>query len=338
MNILGAGITGLMLGYLTKSPVYGETIGGQMTGLPKGPRILHHTPETEAFMKELGLDFKPRVFQVGYNASPGGNPGVVSDTVFASARLEYYKKTRGSDNPPPGSVMSGGAQRIYGWDISTIPLVDILASQVRVIPSRVDSLDFDNNSVVIQSNGQEIVLPLEESLNTIALPRTLKLIEQDLHEVLYLHEDKEGEILKAHDSIDSLDLSAYDTTFLKVDVSKMALPFVPEPYSYIYFTSQKNPINRVTRIDSQYCIFETRGDRYEQTVDYLEAMGLDPGYCETIRFCQLKQSHRVKELAYERNPNGARLRLCGRFACWDHGFKIDSIFEEARKYAEQMGG
>ena len=124
---------------------------------------------------------------------------------------------------------------------------------------------------------------------------------------------------------------------MKVDVSSLSIPMVPPPYDYVYCTSEHNPVNRITKLDDQYCIFETRGDRFEAVVDYLEAMGLDLGFCETIRFCQLKTSYKVKELAYERDSRGTRLKLCGRFANWDHGFKIDSVFEEARAYAKQMG-
>lgn len=338
MNILGTGITGLMLGYLTNSPVYGEALGGQMAGMPKGPRILHRTEETEAFLKGLGLDLPPRTFIVGYNKSPGAVPGPVADKALPSDRIEYYKKTRGGTNPPPGSVMSGGSNKIVGWDLNQINLVEILAERVNVIVSRVDEIDFESDTVkILRSDGVTQIMPLDGSVCTFSLPRLERLIVQDLHEISFLFEEDER-VYKSRDSLNELDLSSYDTTFLKVDTSSLAIPMVPAPYDYIYCTSENNPINRVTRLDNQYCVFETRGDRYEETVDYLEAMGLDPGYCETIRFCQLKTSYRVKELAYERTPLKPRLHLCGRFASWDHGFKIDSVFKEAATYVKQMGG
>lgn len=337
MRILGSGITGLMLGYLTNSPVYGEIVGGQMAGMPKGPRILHWTAETEAFMKDLGLDLPPRTFIVGYNKSPGAVPGVVAAEALPSDRIEYYKKTRGGTTPPPGSVMSGGANKIVGWDLSKINLVDLLAEQVTVIPARVDSVDFDTDVIEMKlASGATQVIPVEDSICTFGLNRLSRLIKQDLHEILFLFEE-DGKIYRSRDSLFDLDFSAFDTTFMKVDVSSLSLQMVPPPYDYVYCTSEKNPINRITRLDDQYCIFETRGDRYEAAVEYFEAMGLDPGFCETIRFCQLKTSYKVKELAYERSPIRPRLRLCGRFASWDHGFKIDSVFEEARSYVKQMG-
>lgn len=335
MHILGSGITGLLLGYLTKSPVYGEVLGGQLSGLPKGPRILDLDSNTLKLLKDLGIEEQPQLFNVGYRKG-----GLISRKVTAYDRESYYRKTRGTDSPVPASAMSGNKTSIIGWDLNKIGLVDRLVDEVTFIPSRVESIDFISNTISLINTVTKdyIKLPIDECINTINLNRILRLVEQNNREIFYLYKDSRGTIHKSVRDITELDLSAHDTTFIDITTdSGISLHLIPPEYSYVYYLDEDVPINRITRVgEDRFCI-ECRGDRFSETIDWIEKRLLVPGLLETIRFCQLEHSQNILEIGLDRpGYQGQRLKLCGRFARWTHEFKINSVFKEAEEYLKMF--
>lgn len=330
MNILGAGITGLVLGYLTDSPVYGEVIGGQLSGLPKGPRILQLDQNTIKLIRDLAIDEAPETFTIGY-VTGEGEP--IRNSLLDAERRSYYKKTRGQDEPSTSS-MSGGKTKLVGWDINKIPLVEKLSSKVEVRPATVSAISFDKNAVYLtdKSNRRELILPLNECVSTISLRRTLPLLTNSVHEIFYLY-NIGNKVMKSSTGIDRLDLTCFDTTFIRVDLSQDdILPFGSE-YNYLYYTEEQVPLNRATRVGPSTYIFECRGDLFEEAVEFIEKHGWEVGLVETIRFCQLVHNHKLVSIGLDRPEYYAnQLRLCGRFAQWDHSFKINSVFKEAENY------
>lgn len=335
MHILGAGITGLLLGYLTSSPVYGVVAGGQLSGIRKGPRILELDENTENLVKELGITEEPRAFRVGYKRSRT----FVSSATYGDT-LNYYRKTRGSDAEMPDSVMSGGKSSITGWDMNEIDLVKRLLDRVNYVPARITDIDFLTNSVGLynQSLRRPGMLPLDECISTINIKSTLRLIRHPPVEIFYLFPDSHGNILKSVRGIDTLSLDAYDTTFVQVPISSDMVDPIPREVDYVYCLDPDDPINRITWTDKDIVCFEFRGDRFDEAVEIIEGMGYSIAFIDTIRFCQLKESHNILEIGLDREGYlGQRLKLCGRFARWTHNFKLNNVFQEAALYVEQMG-
>jgi len=332
MYILGAGISGLILGYKLNSPVYGLYIGGQMRGFTKGPRILEVDEASISLLKSLGIKAKPRAFTVGYL----NDDGLVTGTATEEERANYYLKTRGREADVPPSVMSGGNTTIIGWDINEIELVDNLIRRVDYTNGYVDSIDFSENKVDIYlGNGSKACLPVYDGISTINLRTLSKLIRQDLRDIFYLTQDDRGNIVKPHKNLAELDLSAYDTEFVRV-YTEVDLT---RGYDYLYCTGINTPINRITRIgNNEYCI-EFRSDVAEIAWGYIHQLPVEALELDVIRFCQLRYNHNVLELGLD-DPDhyGNRLKLCGRFARWQHSIKINDIIREADEYAKSMGG
>lgn len=334
LYILGSGITGLLLGYLTNSPVYGDILGGQLTGMTKGPRILEQDHQTEELVRNLGVESPPKIFNVGYRRS-----STILRSVTHADTVNYYQKTRGSEAEMPQSIMSGGKSEILGWDLNEIELVRRLSKQVTYIPTRVNEVDFLTNSVATRNliSGRLGILPLDECVSTLNLKVLLRLMAQSPREIFYLYPDEHGNIRKSIQGMDTLDLGAHDTTFISVD-NDYQTPPIPGALSYVYCVDPEDPINRITWIGEQGLCFECRGDKFEEAVAVIEKLGYQIDNVETIRFCQLKQSHNILEIGLDREGFlGQRLKLCGRFARWTHNFKINHVFKEAALYAKQVG-
>jgi hypothetical protein len=122
--ILGAGIAGLVMAELKRDEgftVLAEKVGGQMKmPFPLGPRILHQTDKTAAFLKRVGITAEPKVFKCAYIVN-----GEITNKVTEQQKLQYYLKTRGN-NKVNATTMSEGKTSIIGWDINEINLVDVL--------------------------------------------------------------------------------------------------------------------------------------------------------------------------------------------------------------------
>jgi len=331
MNILGAGITGLILGYLTKSPVYGDVVGGQLQGLPKGPRILQFDQNTLKLVGDLGIDEAPETFYLGYQTE---EEGPIRTSLLEEEKQSYYYKTRGSLDPSASS-MSEGKTQILGWDLNKIPLVERLVARVEVIQAKVEYISFSLNEVgvTLSDSNKTLILPLTSCISTISLRRTLCLISENPVEIFYLQRMLDGSVKKSAVGISQLDLTCFDTTFIRVDMSQDDVPPFGKEFNYIYYTDESNPLNRATRISANTYVFECRGDRFEAAIDYLEGRGWEIGIVETIRFCQLSNNYHLIAIGLDRPEYfDNQLRLCGRFAQWEHSFKINSIFQEAEAY------
>lgn len=335
MVVLGSGITGLLLGYLTRSPVVGPDVGGQLVGIHKGPRILELNADTEKLIEDLDIKAWPEVFTVGYL---NDRPDTIESSANAAQRLSYYKKTRGAvSNRIPESVMSGGRDRISGWDIDKIDLVDRLAEKIEIVSGVVMKADFLSGVVEVETNSfKNLTFDIRDCVSTINLKRLVQgCAEPDMSELFYLYEGAKGIVYKSVDHLNHFDFSASDTMFIQVDVPE-GQPLLFSDYSYIYCTDERNPINRITKVGPRTYVFETKAERYEEAVDYIECvLGYEIGLVETIRNCQLAHSRPILEIGLDRQGlQDSRLKLCGRFSQWDHSFRTISTWGRAREYKE----
>jgi hypothetical protein len=340
MNIIGAGLAGLVLGYQTNSPVYGKDLGGQMADknsrLFSGPRILEADENTFKLVKDLGIDAKPRAFYVGYVS----DNGLVLPSATAEERLAYYHKTRGIEAAMPSSVMSGGNNMIIGWDMYEIDLIKRLSEKVTFIPSFAFDVDFVNNKLrMCDFNRNKFDLELSDSISTLNLKFLLKLINAyHTNDLFYLTSDSNGSIIKKNTHLYDLNLTAFDTDFTVVSFDYPLIDI--DKYDYAYFVSENNPLNRITKVgDRKYCI-ESRGDKSSLAYDYMlrdmKVSSFNP--IQTLRNVQIQESHNILEIGFDRPEYyWNRLKMAGRYARWNHKIKINDILEEAKEYAGQMG-
>lgn len=155
--ILGGGVTGLtILECLLQSGekevrLITKDIGGQMLEENMGPRILDYSLKAERFLKNIGIYEKPVEFQVGYLHKNGRISGGCSQL----ERLEYFKKTRGKQNNWQDSCLSGGRNKILGWDWNGINLVQKLYELNRqyIIFDEIDA----DLIYAIKENGHDLI-------------------------------------------------------------------------------------------------------------------------------------------------------------------------------------
>lgn len=132
---------------------------------PLGPRILHYTDKTKAFLERIGISREPREFKIGYLIN-----GEVTTKITKEQRLQYYMKTRGNKNIN-ATTMSEGKTSIVGWDINEINLVDVLhkRNKHRIHQYQVTRIDPQNNLI-------NYFIEYDKLISTIPLDALQRLI------------------------------------------------------------------------------------------------------------------------------------------------------------------
>lgn len=292
MNIvLGAGLTGLIAGYITGYPVLGREIGGQLNSpFPLGPRILERTPETEWLLANLGIQSNPKTFKVGYY-----DHGRLTDDPPVGFRETYYKKTR-KDGTVTEDCMSGNKKHIVGWDIAEIKLIDLLKSRVNLIPEIATKIDTKLGNILL-SDGKSCIV-YDNCINTIPANIFCRLADINLYE------------FRAHTTIFAL----------VKPISNIAMD---NPYKYIYFAEEEYPFHRLTKLDDRHAVLEFREDRWrkydghdiETSIGYFEVLDIiEHANCQIIDDLDLKGLWPIK--------------FIGRYAQWKHGVKVEHTIRE----------
>jgi hypothetical protein len=164
--ILGAGVNGLILGFLLDATVIGTDSECQSrSSFPLGPRILHYDAAAAYLLHKLNMFTAPRKFKIGHY----DEGKFVTPTPEFKAR--YVKKTRGEDIKID-SAMSSDKTEILGWDISEIKLIEALEQQVNIIRSMVTYIDTEHKYFMLDS---ETAVRYDELISTIKLPKLFEL-------------------------------------------------------------------------------------------------------------------------------------------------------------------
>jgi hypothetical protein len=305
--VIGAGISGLIVGYILGWPVIGKDIGGQMSSpFPLGPRILEECGETVWLISKLGVKLPPaREYKIGY-MNQGGFIYDCPEQGFAEA---YYAKTRLYDPRDliwlPNSTMSGGKKYIKGWDLDSIGLVDILAERVDRVPFDVGMIFLGRHSLSL-SNGSEMLY--DRLISTIPLPTLDQLVGSPLK-------------MSGHT------FRSFDTIFVQMTVND------PSPvmgmFDYVYVANENIPYHRITRLQDTTYVYEFRSDRY-------------PGIFKSRHDTDVIPRRKFIGKNYQIVNEKKLLRvldidLIGRYAQWDHDIKIEDVIGRAIEYGKQMG-
>jgi len=174
--ILGAGINGLLCGYLLKDfKIIGYSKQAQeATNFPLGPRFLHFSVELKALLKELKLPTDIKVIKVGYYYK-----GALHDDCPEDLRQQYFNKTRGKFKPF-GSSMSANKNKINVFS-NTSPkklynkLYKIVKS--KIIEERVTDIN-RNEKLLFTSNYNEF--KYNKLISTIPAPAFYYVCKQPL--------------------------------------------------------------------------------------------------------------------------------------------------------------
>lgn len=340
--VLGAGLAGLITGYLLGWPVIGEEVGGQGSNpFPLGPRILEADEYSYLLLKLLGIEYKPREFRVGYiyKGSKEKFPSV-HRTPPQDFRERYYKKTRGEDSVITKSSMSGGKPGLFGWDLYEIALLNHLAAKVPVIKRTVTAIDIQECSYGVEPysivlgkrkepKGVSYNAPIpgliydrtirvQSLVNTLPLPTFLTLTRLSWA----LERPKSG------------DVYFVKLTLLGESRTELGFEMPSRDYAYAYIADENIPIHRISRygeLDHSY-IVEVNDSRYHDLIDLVQ-----PNQKVLMIGSHLLKGSQMLN-PYSESPDYiGNIKMIGRYANWNHSIKLNHVIKEALDLAKSMG-
>lgn len=317
ISILGAGLTGLVLGYIFKEQghevhLYSENIGGQHNNgnpslgyndqyFPLGPRILHMESSLETlFLRTLGIFDVPRDFKVGYDT----DAGVRSEANFYDM-AQYNKKTRKNEKAE-ASFMSGGQNKITGWDIDEINLVGKLTDALR------------DNITLVKVNDRKVIIDIvENSDKTFCTFNALSLLNVF---------DDFGFYAGA--------IKLDTTTFVHIKPHKdfdLHRTFLDKGYSYVYNTKD-NLIKRITMLRDGTAVIEVLTDTTMEAIPEVVRYGMGKLSILQLRKIPniIKTSQKISTIHLK--ETNKPIFMEGRFATMDHACKISTTIEKYFNY------
>ena len=254
--VLGAGLAGLVIGYIKDIPVIGKEIGGQAANeVNLGPRILDANYNSVRFLNRLYKKDMVEEVEV-FNPTYFFN-GTFHNELNDDMRSKYFNKTRGTYKFTPSS-MSGGNTQLLGWDMQKIGLVKKLKEAVNFRQEEV--FQVDHKRLIV--NGKEY----KSIINTIPLPIFLRLC-----------------------GLPALDLKAKQTNFA---ITKSSFD---KDYSYIYIVDEELPFHRITNIGNNKHVFESHTAFDNKNIEcFGKLFEIEKEIC--IRDCQIINNYDFRKI------------------------------------------
>lgn len=297
--VLGAGIHGLIMGYLTGTPVIGSLDGQSHNSFPLGPRILHKDEYSEILLNKLGIDKKPRIFKIGHFEGSLQN-GKFIDEPSSEWKEKYITKTRGKFISL-SSAMSGGKKEIVGWDLNEIHLTGTLLKNIELINEKVEYIDTFNR--IIQFKNPRFSASYEMLFNTLNLKVFNNLVGFNF--------------IKG--------LVANEVNFLLC--SGGPLIRIHHDFDYVYFSDIELPFNRVTYINDNLFVIEKPYGSEKFELDTFQNMTIHKKI--TIPNCQIISPQTMVN-------EHLGIKMVGRYAKWNHGILINDTIKEGLEYAKSL--
>lgn len=294
--VLGAGINGLIMGYLLGATVIGTSENNQTkSNFQLGPRILHYDSLAKDLLASLGIKAQPKIFHIGYFDGTTANLQWVKPSLYW--RKKYDAKVRGESFKR--SIPKRDPVSLVGWDINEIELIGALESKVKIIDHMVDNID--TKQKLIYFSDEEVII-YDNLINTVKLTDFMKLTG-----------------IK-----DYTGLVARSTAFALVE--SMLLEQLIGGYSYSYFAGNTS-YNRITRIGCGKYVVEIPEDNFTQAIAELAEFHLSS--FKIVEECQIISPSYVNIYI----PN---VHMVGRYACWNQRLLINDTIERGVKIAESL--
>lgn len=181
--ILGTGISGLVLAECFKQngvpdkdvALIGKSnLGQQKYNFNLGPRILHSTKKTLEFLRNIGINEEPKVFNVGYVKD-----GKTLESISLEDKEFYAKKNK---KRLERSTLSEGKTSILGWDLKEINLAEVLLERHK---SKITNCSLSKVEIT------EITKEADEVYCTFPLSEVSDVFANSLDYVSYVLTDKE---------------------------------------------------------------------------------------------------------------------------------------------------
>ena len=288
--VLGAGLHGLILGDMFKSPVIGKLDGQSSCPFPLGPRILHYDKYAAKYLKSMGIDKEPGHFFIGHfeGSLLSGNT-VVPDEAY---KVRYNLKVRGMARAQT-SAMSSDKNCIYGWDLKEVGLYDKLLDRVEIINNKVTAIDTHNEELLLD-NGE--LFEYRRLYNTMKLTLFTDLL------------NKKYQVN---------DLKAAPVQFMICKSSKLSK--ILGYRDYMYFNSVAVPFNRITRLKADMLCLEIPFNINKNSL--CELIEVDKVIdCYVVNECQIiSPIMNVKMIGH--------VEMVGRYARWNQSILLNDTIK-----------
>jgi hypothetical protein len=297
--ILGAGVSGLIMSFMTDTPAIPVAIPSQsLNRFPLGPRILHKDNDSEKLLRDLGIKEPYKQFAIGHFDGDLATGQFVDPD--AEWKQKYIRKTR-TTNVKLESAMSGGHKYINGWDIGDIKLIPELQRRAQVIKNIATKIDAERRTIITLDKRE---LEYGKCISTIKLPAFYDLIGYPIPEPY----------------------EARKTRFVLIEGGPLLA--LKGNFSYIYFADKKLPFNRVTFLDGDKMVIEIPEEFFNVPLDFI-LVGTSFLDEVTVGDCQIVSVNK-------RIQRVLGVEMVGRYAKWNHALLINDVIKDGIKYAKAM--
>jgi len=256
--IIGAGITGLLAGYLLKDYKIisrEENIGGQLKAtFQLGPRFVRYNKDFVKILKKLKIKFLVKHVKIGYF-----NGTEILDEPTEEMKLKYAQYTR-KHNALQQSFMNDGLNKMKILKFDMDLFIDKLKRSLKDRITNSNATDIDLNKKIIMLDN-DTYLNYDKIVSTIHYSDFCNLVgEKD-------------------------NFTYGDIFFFLVDNN--VIPYDSKHYAFIYIISDDIPFNRVTKIKIGSVLEAPR----PLTKQQMEQFGVKQYYI--LKNCKLKGEYKI---------------------------------------------
>lgn len=302
--ILGGGITGLIFAYYNPEYIIiTENIGGQMgSQFSLGPRYLHKTTNSRAFLYDLGIKYSERTATVGYIDDSGwvNEPDI-------EFRKKYFMKSRGKTDLEgfDPSVMNGNKSKFEILDVDFNKLINKLDKETenRIQQGKVSKIDAENKSIQIERGRYTNQLKYDHLVSTIPLKVFPWILQGD-------HEVKERQY------------ESFGMTYCLVDEDE---EFDVKGFDFVYDARTTSKWHRMTK-DNEGIVLDFFGELDE--FELKAFVGSRYKNHKTLPNCQI--------VSHSKEPNMKDIKFVGRYGTWNRSWKTEKVIDEALAWQEKQ--
>lgn len=302
--ILGGGITGLIFAHYNQDyTVITENIGGQMgSSFTLGPRYLHKTQNSKAFLYSLGLKYSERTATVGYIDDSGwvNEPDV-------EFRKKYFMKSRGKfdlEGFDP-TVMNSNRSRFEVLDVDFQKLITRLDDKMlnRIKQGKVSRIDTVNKVIQVERGKYTDQLEYDHLVSTLPLKIFPWILEGD-------HEIKARKY------------EAFSMTYCLVDNDD---EFDTSSFDFVYDARSSTKWHRMTK-DKDGVVLDFFGE-----LDKTELKAH-----VNSRYQDHKMLPNCQIVSQDKEPHMKDIKFVGRYGTWNRSWKTEKVIDEAIAWQERQ--